>query len=143
MKKVILVPALIGVMGIGGLIAVAGNNTINAEAESVNKSYVMDDESSNFKQVVKSTEQTSKPERLSAEAIEKKALEIVKDGIITELEFEREGKWSYFEVEVLTKEAEYELKLDAFTGELLEKEIDFHDDEDDYYEELYDDRYDD
>ncbi|SOC38639.1 PepSY domain-containing protein [Ureibacillus acetophenoni] len=139
MKKIILVPALIGVMGIGGLIAVTGNNTINAEAESVNKSYVMDDDN----QVVKTTEQTSKQERLSAEAIEKKALEIVKDGIIKELEFEREGKWSYFEVEVLTKEAEYELKLDAFTGELLEKEIDFHDDEDDYYEELYDDRYDD
>lgn len=133
MKKIVLVPALMGVMGIGGLIAVAGNNTINAE--SVNN---LDD---NFKvNSVAATEKSSaNQERLTVEAVEKKALELVADGIITDLEFEREDGWNYFEVEVLTKEAEYDLKLDAFTGELLEKEVDHHDDEDDYYDELYDD----
>ena len=127
MKKIVLVPALIGVMGIGGLIAVAGNNTF--EAANI------------AEEPVKSSEQV----RLSVEEIEKRALELVNgDGaIITDVEFESEGKWSHFEVEIVTKEAEYELKLDAFTGELLEKEVDRHDDDDDYYEEINDDRYDD
>ncbi|WP_052124233.1 PepSY domain-containing protein [Ureibacillus manganicus] len=127
MKKIVLVPALIGVMGIGGLIAVAGNNTF--EAANI------------VEEPVKSSEQV----RLSVEEIEKKALELVNgDGaVITDIEFESEGKWSHFEVEIVTKEAEYELKFDAFTGELLEKEVDRQDDDDDYYEEINDDRYDD
>lgn len=93
MRKVILVPALLGVMGIGGVIAVAGGNIVGS-ADS--------------------------PKKLSASEIEKKALAEV-NGTITDFEFEREGTRSYYEVEIITSNAEYDLKFDAFTGELLKK----------------------
>ncbi|RTQ93641.1 PepSY domain-containing protein [Lysinibacillus telephonicus] len=93
MRKVILVPALLGVMGIGGIIAVAGGNIVGS-ADS--------------------------PKKLSASEIEKKALAEV-NGTITDFEFEREGTRSYYEVEIITSDAEYDLKFDAFTGELLKK----------------------
>lgn len=93
MRKVILVAALLGVMGIGGVIAVAGGNIVGS-ADS--------------------------PKKLSASEIEKKALAEV-NGTITDFEFEREGTRSYYEVEIITSNAEYDLKFDAFTGELLKK----------------------
>ncbi|RUL49344.1 PepSY domain-containing protein [Lysinibacillus antri] len=93
MKKIILVPALLGVMGLGGVIAVAGGNIVG----SANQANV-----------------------LTKVEIEKKALDVVQ-GKITELEFENEGTKSYYEVEIVTSDAEYDLKLDAFTGDLLRK----------------------
>lgn len=60
---------------------------------------------------------------LSVEAIKQKALEIV-NGTITEVDYERKGAQGYYEVEVVTNTAKYELKFNAVTGELLKKEID-------------------
>ncbi|MEK9199739.1 PepSY domain-containing protein [Ureibacillus sp. FSL E2-3493] len=92
MKKVILVPVLLGVMGIGGIIAVTGGNiTGSANAE-----------------------------KLTTSEVEKKALAEVK-GTIRDIEFETGVTRSYYEVEVITDDAEYDLKLDAFSGELLKK----------------------
>jgi len=96
MKKIILVPALLGVMGIGGIIAVAGGEIVGSA-------------------------DTSKV--LTKSQIEKKVLAEV-DGKITEIDFDKEGLISLYEVEVVTSEAEYDLKFDAFTGELLKKKID-------------------
>mgnify|MGYP001196912262 CR=1 FL=1 len=94
MKKIILVPALLGVMSIGGLIAVGDGNIIG----SANNSNI-----------------------LSKSEIEKKALKEV-NGVITELEYEQKGLKSYYEVEVITRDAEYDLLFDAQTGKLLKKQ---------------------
>ena len=99
MKKVVLVPTLLGVMGIGGFIAIVGGDLISSANSS---------------------------EKLTVEQIEKKALQAV-NGRITELEFEKEGTRSFYEVEVTTKDAEYDLKFDALTGELLKKDKDLLD----------------
>nr|WP_106783149.1 PepSY domain-containing protein [Lysinibacillus timonensis] len=154
MKKVVLVPALLGVMGIGAVLAVAGNDNFNVAATSIQNLDNSFAQSSNntSNPVLKLTNQPSNKTateqvKLSIEEIEKKALQVV-NGKITDLEFEKEGKMSFYEIDVLTKEAEYELILDAFSGELLDQEVDYHDDEDDYYDDIYDDdsyedRYDD
>jgi len=149
MKKIILVPALLGVMGIGGLIAVAGNNTFEAAAETgVNGNKVVEGTnkiSESGGTNVQVSNATTGQNRLSADEIEKKALELVTgdDAIITDLEYDDEGKWGYYEVDIVTREAEYELKLDAITGELLHKEVEQHEDENDYYDEVFDDYNDD
>lgn len=93
MKKIVLIPALIGVMGIGGMIAIAGEDLIGSADDS---------------------------KRLTAEQIEKKALEEV-NGKIAKLELETEGTKSFYEIEVITNGAEYDLKFDALSGELLKK----------------------
>ncbi|HWK22034.1 MAG TPA: PepSY domain-containing protein [Ureibacillus sp.] len=93
MKKVILVPALVGIMGIGGIIAVAGEDLISfAESSKL----------------------------LTKSEIKTKALAEV-NGTITEIEYEHERNKSYYEVEVMTNDAEYDLVLDAITGEILSK----------------------
>ncbi len=98
MKKIILVPALLGVMGIGGLIAVAGGSLVGSASE------------------------------LTIDQIKEKALAEVK-GTIREVEVEIEGNKKYYEIEVVTKDAEYELKFDATTGELVKKHKDDVDDQ--------------
>lgn len=102
MKKIILVPALLGVMGIGGVMAAVGGNLIGSA------------DSSNL---------------LSVSEIEKKAIQVV-DGKIKDIELEKEGKKSYYEVDIVTDDFEYDLKFDAFTGELLKKKKDDRDDDD-------------
>lgn len=101
MKKVILVPVLLGAMGIGGVIAVTGGN-ITGSANS---------------------------EKLTTSEIEKKALAEVK-GTVSDIELETGVTKSYYEVEVITDDAEYDLKLDAFSGELLKKTKERLDDDD-------------
>ena len=92
MKKRILVPVILGVMGIGGLTAIA----------------------------IEEIGYASNEKTLTFEEIEKKVLSEV-DGVVTDIDFETIGIKSYYEVEVITGEEEYELKLDAISGELLRK----------------------
>lgn len=106
MKKRILVPAILGVMGIGGAFAVYGDQLIG----SANNDNV-----------------------LTLEQIEQKALKEV-NGTIQDIEFERNVMTSYYDVEVATADAEYDLKFDANTGKLLVKNKDWLD---------FDDRYED
>lgn len=79
------------------------------------------------KQTPKQTTTTSTNQTLlTVEVIKAKALAEV-NGTITEVDLERKGTQSYYEVEVLTATAEYELKYNAVTGELLKKEQDSRD----------------
>ncbi|MCM3389416.1 PepSY domain-containing protein [Ureibacillus chungkukjangi] len=93
MKKIILVPALLGIMSIGGVIAVSGDNLVGSANSS---------------------------KELTKNEIEKKALAEV-DGKITEIELEKEGAALLYEVEIVTADAEHDLKFNALTGELLKK----------------------
>lgn len=96
MKKIILVPALLGVMGIGAALAVSGGNLTG---------------SANNQKVI------------TLDVIEKKALAEV-NGTIRDIEYGKVGTKNYYEVEVFTADAEYDLKFDAVTGELLKKKKD-------------------
>lgn len=98
MKKFIFVPALLGVMGIGGLIAVTGGNLVGLASE------------------------------LTIDQIKEKALNEV-NGTIREVEVEHEGNRKYYEIEVVTEDAEYDLKIDATTGELIKRHKDDLDDQ--------------
>lgn len=101
-KKMLLVPALLGVVGVSATVG-----STNADA-----AYTL-------------------------EQIKNLALTEV-NGTITDIEYENKGTRSYYEVEVSTTDAQYELKYDATTGALLKKEIESYDeddyDDDDYYE---------
>ena len=119
MKKRILVPAIIGVMGIGGLMTIALEETSFASNDKI----------------------------LTIEEVKKKALAEV-DGTITDIDFEKSSFKNYYEVEIITDETEYDLKLDATSGKLLKKEkepLDYDDDNDDWDDQFDDDddRYDD
>lgn len=96
MKKIILVPALLGVMGIGAALAVSGGSLTG---------------SANNQKVI------------TLDVIEKKALAEV-NGTIRDIEYDKVGTKNYYEVEVFTADAEYDLKFDAVTGELLKKKKD-------------------
>jgi len=105
MKKIILIPAFVGVLGIG---AVIGSTTLligDAEEKKV----------------------------LTMQEIEKKALAVV-NGTVADIEFDQNRYRSIYEVEMHTETEEYDLKFDAFTGKLLKqkKELRDSDDMDDY-----------
>ncbi|MGE7114543.1 PepSY domain-containing protein [Lysinibacillus sp. NPDC047702] len=105
MKKIILIPAILGVLGVG---AVVGSTTLltgNAEEKKV----------------------------LTMQEIEKKALAVV-NGTVADIEFDQNRYRSIYEVEVHTETEEHDLKFDAFTGKLLKqkKELRDSDDMDDY-----------
>ena len=118
MKKVIVIPALLGAMGIGGALALSSNLVGSADSSASDSNI------------------------LSVAEVKKKALETV-NGKIVEIEKEKEGSRTYYEVEIETKDAEYELKIDALTGDVLKNKKELHDDDDDQDNDWDDDRYDD
>lgn len=92
MKKIVIVSVLLGAMGIGGAIALSSNLIGSADDSDI----------------------------ISMAEAEKKALEAV-NGKIVEIEKEKEGTKIFYEIEVETKDAEYELKIDALSGEIVKK----------------------
>lgn len=66
---------------------------------------------------------------LSYEEISGKALAVV-DGTVTKVEMEQKLRGAIFEVEVTKDGVEYDLDMDAFTGEVLKKEESNDDDSD-------------
>ncbi|WP_223554753.1 MULTISPECIES: PepSY domain-containing protein [Lysinibacillus] len=103
MKKIILIPALVGVLGVGAVIGSTTLLTGNAQEKKV----------------------------LSMQEIEKKALKVV-NGTVTDIEFEQNQYRSVYEVEVYTDTEEHDLKFDAYTGELLKQKKERRDQDDTY-----------
>lgn len=102
MKKIILIPALVGVLGIGAVIGSTSLLSGNAQENKV----------------------------LTMQEIEKKALAIV-NGTVTDIEFDKERTGDVYEVEITTATEEHDLKFDAYTGELLKQRKETLDDDDD------------
>ncbi|WP_175401791.1 PepSY domain-containing protein [Lysinibacillus xylanilyticus] len=103
MKKIILIPALVGVLGVGAVIGSTTLLTGNAQEKKV----------------------------LSMQEIEKKALKVV-NGTVTDIEFEQNQYRSVYEIEVYTDTEEHDLKFDAYTGELLKQKKERRDQDDTY-----------
>ncbi|MGE7944903.1 PepSY domain-containing protein [Lysinibacillus xylanilyticus] len=106
MKKIILIPALVGVLGVGAAIGSTTLLTGNAQEEKV----------------------------LSMQEIEKKALKVV-NGTVTDIEFDQNQYGSVYEVEMYTDTEEHDLKFDAYTGELLKQKKERRD-QDDMYDKM-------
>lgn len=92
MKKIILVPALLGVMGIGAIFAVT-NGDLTGSANKV----------------------------LTVDEIQKKALAEV-NGAILDVQLDKSSLQSYYQVNVAKADETYDLIFDAKTGELLNKD---------------------
>ncbi len=101
MKKIIMIPALVVTLGVGAAI---GSTTLLSGNAQENKVLTM-------------------------QQIEKKALAIV-DGTVADIEFDQNQFRSIYEVEVHTETAEYDLKFDAYTGNLLKQKKERRDDDD-------------
>lgn len=102
MKKIILIPALVGVLGIGAVIGSTSLLSGNAQENKV----------------------------LTMQEIEKKALAVV-NGTVTNIEFDKERTGDVYEVEITNATEEHDLKFDAYTGKLLSQKKEALDDGDD------------
>ncbi|KOS66331.1 hypothetical protein AEA09_16395 [Lysinibacillus contaminans] len=100
MKKIILIPALVGVLGIGAVIGSTSLLSGNAQEKKV----------------------------LTMQEIEEKALAIV-NGTVTDIELDKERTGDVYEVEITTATEEHDLKFDAYTGELLKQKKEVLDDD--------------
>ena len=106
MKKWIVIPALAGAVVLGGV-------TMAANASNTDKNEV-----------------PASQGNLTIEEAESKAVETV-GGKVTKVEFDRERSGDIYEVEVISDGVEYDLDIDAKTGEVLRTE---KDDDDDSYD---------
>ena len=104
MKKWIVIPALAGAVVLGGV-------TMAANASNTDKNEV-----------------SASQGNLTIEEAELKAVETV-GGKVTKVEFDREISGDIYEVEVISDGVEYDLDIDAKTGEVLRTE---KDDDDSY-----------
>ena len=105
MKKWIIIPALAGAVVLGGV-------TMAANASNTKESEVP------VSQGVLSVEEA---ESIAVEAV---------GGKVTEVEYDRERSGDIYEIEVISDGVEYDLDIDAKTGEVLRTE---KDDEDSYH----------
>ncbi|HSP22754.1 MAG TPA: PepSY domain-containing protein [Planococcus sp. (in: firmicutes)] len=126
MRKLIYIPAAAGILALGGI---AWANTDANPAES----NVQAESDQDIK--ADATQSTNQPKFLTFDEASEKALQEV-DGKITDIELERDGRVPRFEVDIDKDGYEYDLKLDAVTGEILEQKRekdDTDDDEDDNF----------
>ncbi len=63
--------------------------------------------------------------KLSFEKAKAAAIKAVGGGTVTDVDFDLERGRSIYEVEVLHNNTEYDVKIDANTGEVLRKKVDY------------------
>ena len=107
-SKWMYVPIITGVLVLGSIAIVAGANGNSAKEHVENQQKDM----------------------LTNEEISKKAVAVV-DGTVTKVEMEQKLRGTIYEVEVHKDGIEYDLDMDAFTGEVLKNEQSKDDDDDD------------
>lgn len=123
MKKLIYIPAAIGVLAFGGI--VFANTDANPAPAAPQQGTV-----SNNVEAQKTTAQSNgAQEFLTFDEVSKKALEIA-NGTITDIELDADDRRPHYEVDVYHDSYEYDIKFDAVTGEVLEQKRDKDDDGD-------------
>lgn len=100
MKKTIYVATTVGVLAFGGIVYANTDSTVNDASNAP------------------ASNQNSAENLMSFEEISEKALEVA-DGKITDIELDANRNSPHYEVDVLHDGYEYDLKLDAVTGEVL------------------------
>lgn len=129
MKKMIYIPAAAGILALGG---VAWANTDANPQESTVQAETATDLKADASQ------STNQKQFLTFDEASAKALQEV-DGKITDIELDRDDRVPHFEIDIDKGGYEYDLKLDAVTGEILEqkREKDDNDDNDDDRDDNY------
>lgn len=126
MKKIIYIPAVAGILALGGV--AWANTDANPQESTVQAENTTD---------LKADTSQSKNQKqfLTFDEASVKALQEV-DGKITDIELDRDDRVPHFEIDIDKDGYEYDLKLDAVTGEILEQKRgkdDNDDDRDDNY----------
>lgn len=117
MKKYVYIPVVASAMAFGGIVWANGDDVPNGtEATTVETP----------------APAVGKEEFLSFEEASAKALDVA-NGTITDIEFERGSRTPHYEVDIDYKGYEYDVKIDAQSGEVLEqkREKEDRDDSDD------------
>lgn len=120
MKKLVYIPAAAGVLAFGGIV-LANTDTTEPTADTVN---------SGSQNIESTNKDQKKGSMLTFEEVSAKALKIA-DGNITDIELDNDDRRAHYEVDVDFEDYEYDLKFDAFSGELLEQDREKDDDRDD------------
>lgn len=147
MKKWIAIPALTGLLVLGGvgLIVNADKNSASSEesllVEEVEREFgrVMDyqvtelaHEKVDDYEPVNGVVQAYNNELSSLDIIsEEQAIAIAQElgqGIVTEVELDTDDGWAHYDIEMKDQPYEYEFEIDAVTGEVVEFEKDRDDD---------------
>lgn len=124
MKKLIYIPAAIGVLAFGGIVFA---NTDANPAPVPQPGTV-----TNNVEAQKTTAQPNGAEEfITFDEVSKKALEIV-NGKITDIELDTDDGRPHYEVDVYHDSYEYDIKFDAVTGEVLEQKRNRDDNDDDF-----------
>lgn len=122
MKKMIYIPAAAaGILALGG---VAWANTDAAPTDSK----VQAENSTDLK--ADASPSTNQPGFLTFDEASAKALQEV-DGKITDIELDRDDRVPHFEIDIDKDGYDYDLKLDAVTGEILQQKREKDDNDDD------------
>lgn len=122
MKKLIYIPAAIGVLAFGGIVFA---NTDANPAPAPQQGTV-----TNNVEAQKTNAQTEgQKEFITFDEVSEKALAIA-NGTITDIELDADDRRPHYEVDVYHDSYEYDIKFDAVTGEVLEQKRDRDDDDD-------------
>ena len=122
MKKLIYIPAAIGVLAFGGIVFA---NTDANPAPAPQQGTV-----TNNVEAQKTNAQTEgQKEFITFDEVSEKALAIA-NGTITDIELDTDDRRPHYEVDVYHDSYEYDIKFDAVTGEVLEQKRDRDDDDD-------------
>lgn len=119
-KKTIYAATTVGVLAFGGMVFANTDSVENETISTLKQSTAVESQST-----TKSGEQL-----LSFEEISQKALEIA-NGTITGIELDDDSNKLHYDVEIYHDGYEYELELDAVSGEVLEQNREKEDDDDD------------
>ncbi|WP_085992800.1 PepSY domain-containing protein [Oceanobacillus senegalensis] len=118
MKKMLIT----GIVSAG---IILGGTTIVGASMNGNNEVIMKDEAMKSEEAVKTKDVASKY-FLSVEKAKEIALS-EQDGHIDSIDLENEDGYSYYEVEIENRDADYEMYIEAFTGEVLKVDSDDND----------------
>lgn len=93
-----------------------------------------EDISLDLKSIIESDEEVydyyKRPFMISVDEAKKIALKLTKGGVVVEIELDKDDDKIIYEIEILNGNIEFEISIDAYSGEVLEFEKDYKDDKD-------------
>ena len=108
-----------------------GGTTIVGAAMNENSEVIVKDEAVKSDEVVQTKDAAATKDFITVEKAKEIALS-EQDGHIDSIDLEHDDGYSYYEIEIENKDAEYDIYIEAYTGEVLHVEKDDHDDDNNY-----------
>lgn len=118
-----------GIVAAGVLL---GGTTIVGASMNNQQEPVVINEAKQTEEVVKTKNSEATKNMISAEEAREIALS-EQDGYVEDIELESDDGYTFYEVEIENGDADYDIYVDAYTGEVLKIDADDHDDYDDGY----------